>query len=72
MHLSRLASAASVFALLAAAACTTPAGAADPTSLVAAPSTESRASAILAELVVAPASAEAFTARCDNALALDN
>lgn len=72
MKLSRTASAACVLALLTAPACTTPLPAADPATLVAAPGLETRATAMVAELVVAPASAEAFTARCDSAITLIN
>ncbi|MEX1249950.1 MAG: M3 family metallopeptidase [Hyphomonas sp.] len=72
MKLSRTASAACVLALLTASACTTPLPAADPATLVAAPGLETRATAMVAELVLAPASAEAFTARCDSAITLIN
>ncbi|MDP3459784.1 MAG: M3 family metallopeptidase [Hyphomonas sp.] len=72
MNLSRLASAASVLALLTASACTTPVPAAEPAALVEAPSLEARANAIVSELVVTPASAQAFTDRCDSAISLIN
>jgi thimet oligopeptidase len=72
MNLSRLASAASVLALITSSACTTPGPATDPATLAATPSLEAQAKALVSELVVAPASAEAFTARCDNAISLIN
>ncbi len=69
MKLSCLAPAVSVFALITASACTTPVRSAN---LVEAVSLEARAEAIVSELVVAPASADAFSARCDSAIALIN
>jgi thimet oligopeptidase len=72
MKLHRIASAASALALFTASACTTPVPATDRATLAAAPSLESRASAMLAELGVAPASAEVFATRCDSAISLVN
>lgn len=55
--------------VLALAACTS---APEPMTLIPAPSLEAQAHAIVSELVVAPVSAEAFTARCDSAIWLVN